>query len=105
MLKMIIVLPACAQDEPRQYKKFDISPMFEKLFKDRLQMEQQLGPLKDLIKKIAADPRKMPTDPDQLKGLKLDDDTVKALKEWVANDPKLRDALRDWWKQQPPGKQ
>src|ERR1700685_935179 len=98
-------LPARAQEEPRQYKKFDINPEFEKLFKDRLQMEQQLGPFKDLIKKIAADPSKMPMTPDQLKNLKIDDDTKKALKEWVTNDPKLRDALKDWVKKQPPGEQ
>jgi hypothetical protein len=104
-LMLSIVQPARAHEDLRQYKKFDISPDFEKLFKERLQMEQQLGPLKDFIKKIAADPSKLPTNPDQLKGLKIDDATKKALKDWVTNDPQLREALKDWLTQQPPGPQ
>lgn len=104
-LLMGIAVPARAQDEPRQYKKFEIAPEFEKLFKERLQMEQQLGPLKDLIKKLAADPSKMPLDPAMLKDIELNDDFKKALKDWAANDPQLRAALKDWIKKNPPGKQ
>jgi hypothetical protein len=100
-----IAVPMCAQEEPRQYKKFEIAPEFEKLFKERLQMEQQLGPLKDFIKKIAADPSKMPFDPATLKNFKLDDDFKKALRDWAANDPQLRNALKDWIKKNPPGQQ
>ena len=104
-LFLSIAVPARAQDEPRQYKKFEIAPEFEKLFKERLQLEQQLGPLKDLIKKLAADPSKMPLDPAMLKDIELNDDFKKALKDWAANDPQLRAALKEWIKKNPPGKQ
>lgn len=99
ILMLSIVPPTCAQDGPRQYKKFDISPEFEKRFEERLQMEKQLSRLKNLIKQIAADPSKMPINPSQ-----LDDNLKKALKDWATNDPQLRDALKDWLKQNPPGK-
>ena len=97
--------PSHAQEEPRQYKKFEIAPEFEKLFKERLQMEEQLGPLKDLIKKIAADPGKLPVDPAKLKDIKVNDDFKKALKDWATNDPQLRGALKDWIAKNPAGKQ
>jgi hypothetical protein len=104
-----IALPAHAQPEPtepRKYIEFKIDPNFEKAFRDRLKGEQQLGPLKDLVKKIAADPSKFPMNEQQLKGLKLDDPNFKqALKDWVANDDKLRQQLQDWVKQNGADKQ
>jgi hypothetical protein len=106
---MGILLPAHAQaqpDERRQYVPFPIDPNFEKMLRDRLQMEKDLGPLKDLAKLIAADPSKFPLDEMQLKDLKLNDPNFrKALKDWAASDPQLREALRDWIKQNPADKQ
>src|SRR6516165_12658606 len=83
---MGILLPAYAlaqPDERRQYVPFPIDPNFEKMLRDRLQMEKDFGPLKDLVKQIAADPSKFPLDEKQLKDLKL-------------NDPNFRKALKDW---------
>lgn len=104
-----ILLPAHSQaqpDERRQYVPFPIDPNFEKTLRDRLQMEKDLGPLKDLAKQIVADPSKFPLDEKQLKDLKLNDPNFrKALKNWAANDPQLREALRDWIKQNPADKQ
>ena len=106
---MGVALPAHAQpesNEPRKYIEFKIDPNFEKAFRDRLKGEQQLGPLKDLVKKIQADPSKFPMNEQQLKGLKLDDPNFKqALKDWVASDDKLRQQLQDWVKQNGADKQ
>ena len=106
---MGILLPAYAlaqPDERRQYVPFPIDPNFEKMLRDRLQMEKDLGPLKDLVKQIAADPSKFPLDEKQLKDLKLNDPSFrKALKDWAASDPQLREALRDWIKQNPADQQ
>jgi hypothetical protein len=102
---MGIVLPARAQDEPRPYVRFEIKPDFEKTLKDRLQSEKQLGPLKDLIKQIAADPSKFHVDPAKLTQFDLKDDKFKkALQDWVASDPQLKKALSDWVRQMPPDK-
>jgi len=106
---MGILLPAHAQgqmDQRRQYVPFPIDPNFEKMLRDRLQLEKDLGPLKDLVKQIAADPSNFPLDEKQLKDLKLNDPSFrKALKDWAASDPQLREALRDWIKQNPADKQ
>ena len=105
----LILLPAHAQaqpDEGRHYVPFPIDPNFEKMLRDRLQMEKDLAPLKDLVKQIAADPSKFPIDEKQSKDFKLSDPNFrKALKDWAASDPQLRAALRDWIKQNPPAKQ
>src|SRR5208282_1902210 len=66
-----------------RYATFAIDPDYEAQLKNRLQMEKQLGPLKDLIKQIAADPKKLPFNLDNIKDLKLD-------------DPQLKRAVRDW---------
>src|SRR5207253_1756507 len=61
-----IAVTASAHAQPKQkvreYERFDFDVNVEKLLKDRLQMEKDLGPLKDLIKKIAEDPSKFPVD-------------------------------------------
>src|ERR1022692_593993 len=64
-------------------------------------MEQQLGPLKDLIKQIAADPSKMPLDPEKFKDLMKDDNFKTALKDWARQDPQLKEALTEWLKENP----
>jgi hypothetical protein len=88
-----------------RYVPFDIAPNYESLVKDRLRVEQQLGPLKDLIKQIAADPKRFPLDLKTMKGLKLEDPELKkAVQEWVARDPGLQQALHEWSKHIPPGK-
>ncbi len=96
-----------AQDvEPRQYVPIPFDPNFQAKFKDRLKFEKQLGPFKDLIRQIVADPKKFPVDPKQLKDFKLDDPQFKnALQDWAANDPQLKQALKDWIKQNPIDKQ
>jgi hypothetical protein len=99
-LTLAVAAPACAQDEPRPYKKFDLSPDFDKLFKQRLHSEQQLGPLKDLLREIAANHDKTQLTPDRIKGLKIDDETKKAIKEWVAKDPGMQTLLEEWLRKQ-----
>ena len=105
-----ISLPTHAQpkslEQPRKYVEFKFDPNFQQGIKDRLNLERQLGPLKDLVKHIAADPSKFPLDPEQIKAMKLDTPELKnALKDWVANDPKLKQQLEDWVKQNPLNKQ
>jgi hypothetical protein len=93
------------QDGRRKYIEFKIDPNFEKMFKDRLQMEKDLAPFKDLIKKLAADPSQLPLAADELKNFKLSDPKFKkALEDWVAGNPQLRDSLRDWLEKNPPDK-
>jgi hypothetical protein len=106
-LVIFVLLPAYIHAQPqerRQYVPFTIDPDYEKILRDRLKMEKELGPLKDLIKQIAADPSKF--NEKQLKDLKLNDPSFqKALGDWAASDPQLRDALREWIRQNPPDKQ
>ncbi len=105
VVALMLTAPAPAQmlpgeAPPRRYVPFEIDKDFESALKERLKMERQLGPLKDLVKQIAADPSKFPVDPKDLKGLQLDDLKKKeALKGWLANDPELQQALKDWVKQ------
>lgn len=93
-------------DEPRSYVPIPLDPNFEAKFKDRLKFEKQLGPFKDLVRQIIADPNKFPIDPKQLKELKFDDPQFKkALHDWAANDPQLKQALQDWISKNPVGNQ
>ena len=83
--------------EPRRYVEFKIDADYEAQLKKRLEMEKQLGPLKDLVNQVLADPSKMPSDPSGLKGMNLKDEAFqKALKDWLAKDPELRKALGRW---------
>ena len=107
MLGITFALTVRAQDdEPRTYVPIPFDPNFEAKFKDRLKFEKQLGPLKDLVRQIIADPNKLHIDPKQLKDFKLDDPQFKkALQDWAANDPQLKQALQDWISKNPVGKQ
>src|SRR5438552_15838806 len=81
--------------EPQRYVKFKIDADYEAKLKERLAAEKELGPLKDLINQVLADPSKMPASAEQLKGFKLEDEKFKkALTDWVARDPELRKALQ-----------
>src|SRR5207244_3193479 len=98
--------PTLAQDAARKYVPFDIDPNYQKILQNRLAMEQQLGPFKDLIKQILADPAKMPFDAAKIKDMKLEDPKFKkALRDWLANDPQLKKLLDDWTRKIPPGNQ
>ncbi|MBI2804485.1 MAG: hypothetical protein HYX68_05810 [Planctomycetes bacterium] len=91
--------PALAQigEKPRRYVRFQIDKNYVELLKKRLGMADKLEPLKDLVKKIIADPSKMPTDAAQLKDLKFEDEDFKqALKDWLENDPVLKQSLEEW---------
>lgn len=107
MLGCIVASKALAQDdEPRRYVPIPFDPNFEAKFKDRLKFEKQLGPFKDLVRQIIADPNKFPVDPKQIKDLKFDDPQFKkALQDWAQNDPQLKQALKDWISNNPVGKQ
>jgi hypothetical protein len=97
-------LAACAQGEPHRYKQFDIDPKYQDLLKNRFEVNKQIGPLKDLVKQLMANPDKFPFDPDKLKDVKLEDDNLKKMvEEWVRNDPNVQKSLRDWLKQTPAG--
>jgi hypothetical protein len=91
-----------AQPEPnaRKYVEFPIDPNFEKGLRERLVMEKDRAHWEELIKKIVADPSKLPVTKDDLKKLKLDDpDNQKKFKDWVASDPALKKAIQDLVKQ------
>ncbi|MBI1830139.1 MAG: DUF4129 domain-containing protein [Planctomycetes bacterium] len=107
LASLVFTVPVCAQvDDPRDYARIPIDPNFKKLLENRLQMERDLGALKDLIKQIVADPSKFPIDKEQLKNLKLDDPKVQnALKDWASNDPQMKKALQEWAQKNPPGNQ
>ena len=81
----------------RRYVEFQIDADYEAKLKERLAAEKQLGPLKDLVNQVLADPSKMPSDSSQLKGMDLKDAAFqKALKDWLAKDPDLRKALQQF---------
>jgi hypothetical protein len=106
----MLAATAFAQQEPEpprgRYATFPIDPNYEAQLKNWLQMEKQLGPLKDIIKQMSADPQKLPIHLDKIKNLKLDDPQFKkALQDWTSRDPELQKALRDWIKQNPQHKQ
>ncbi|MBM3995821.1 MAG: DUF4129 domain-containing protein [Planctomycetes bacterium] len=99
---LLLAGPVLAQADGRDYARLPIDPDFKKILENRLQMERDLGPLKDLIKKIVADPSKFAVTKDQLKDLKLDDPNFqKALKAWAGNDPQIKGALKEWVKNPP----
>jgi hypothetical protein len=88
--------------QPRNYVEFAIGPDYEEILKDRLQLEKQVGPLRDLVKQILADPSKFQLDTEQFKGFKLDDPQLKkAVQEWTTRDPEVQQALREWIQQNP----
>lgn len=90
----------------KSYVKIDLDPGYAEELKRRLQMEDKLGPFKDLVKQILADPNQLGLDPGKLKDMKLEDPELKkALEEWVRSDPKLRESLRDWIRQNPQSKE
>ena len=92
--------------EKRDYVDFGIDPDFKKLLENRLKTEKDLGPLKELIKKFARDPKSFPLKEEDLKNLNLKDKQMQdALKEWAKNDPDLKKAFRDWMRDHPPGKE
>src|SRR5437764_524073 len=98
---LIVAAPALAQPETeRKYVPFVIDPKnFDTKLRD-LQLEKQLGSLKDLVKQISADPQKFKLDPQMLKDLKLDDPQMKRLiEDWAAKDPDMKRTLDDWLKQ------
>src|SRR5438105_15946786 len=72
-----------SKDPRREYVQFPIGKNAEALVKERLQMEQQLGPFKDLVRQILADPDKFGVNPAMFKDVKMD-------------DPKLKKAVQDW---------
>jgi len=93
------------KDRQEGYVHFGFDPNVEALVKDRLKLEQDLGPLKDLVKQILANPDKFPFDPAKLQNAKLDDPAMKeAVKNWLAQDPNLKEAVEKWIKEQPADK-
>ena len=49
-----------------------------------------------------AHPEKFPLDAEKFKGVKLEDENLKKMvREWMENDPKMQQSLRDWIKQNP----
>ncbi len=105
-MTLAIAGPMHAQEMPRSYVPFDIDPDYQKILRERLAMEHALGPFKDLIKQILADPTKMPLDPAKFKDVKAEDPKFKkALQDWLDHDPQLKKSLIDWVVQHPPGKQ
>ena len=97
----VAAAPALAQTaEPRRYVTFPIDKNVEAIVKERLKIENDLGPFKDLIKQIMADPKKLPFDAKQFKDMKLDDPKLKkAVEDWIKSDPELQKTLGDWVKQ------
>ncbi len=97
----VMTIPVAAQglgESRRRYVPFEIDPSSLPVLKDRLQLEQHLAPVKDLIKKIANNP-KLLGDPKQFKDLDLKDPKFqKALLDWIEGDPELKKALRERFK-------
>src|ERR1051325_9190714 len=107
--------PLCAQvvprdfdpqkDPRRDYVHFPIGKNVDALVKERLQMEQQLGPFKDLARQVLADPDKFGIDPKMFKDVKMDDPKLKkAVQAWAAHDKELQKTMRDWAKRMPDDK-
>jgi hypothetical protein len=89
-----------------RYIHFPIDPDYEAKLKQRLAMENELEPFKDLVRKMLTDPKMLILGKDQLNEMKLDDPKFKqAIKDWMDSDPKLRQSLVDWIKQNQPEKQ
>jgi hypothetical protein len=99
---MCVALSAGAQETPPRYVPFDIDPNYQKLLEARFKANQQLGPLKDLVRQIMANPGKFPVDPAKFKDMNLDDEkTKKLVQDWVARDPDAQKTLRDWLDKNP----
>jgi len=99
-LALAVLVFLCGADLARaqdRYKHWDIDPKYQDLLNERFKADQQLGPLKDLVKQLMANPEKLPFNPDQLKDMKLDDENLKKLvADWVANDKDVQKSLRGW---------
>jgi hypothetical protein len=108
---LAVAAPALAQSLPndsdrREYRAFDIDKDAADIIKKRLQIEKDLGPLKELVKQVLADPKNR--NPDlvkQLQGMKLDEKLKQAFQEMLGNDPALKNDLREWIKKTNDGKQ
>jgi hypothetical protein len=101
LLTLGLTLPGSAQ-EPHRYVPFDLDRDYVKELNKRLDRDQQLGPFKELIKQVLADPTKLPIDATKIKDMKLEDPKFKqALQDWIDSDPKLRQSLIDWIAKQP----
>jgi hypothetical protein len=89
-----------------RYIHFPIDPDYEKKLQERLAMENQLEPFKDLVRKMLADPKSLVLGKDQLKEMKLEDPNFKkAIEDWLKSDDKLRKSLLDWIDHNQPEKQ
>ncbi|HZZ79067.1 MAG TPA: DUF4129 domain-containing protein [Gemmataceae bacterium] len=102
-LVALICLPFLVHaQEGGGYKHFTIDKDYEEILAKRFEANRQLGPLKDLVKKMLANPDQLPFDPEKFKDVKLEDENLKKLvQEWVANDPSVRKSLRDWLDKNP----
>jgi hypothetical protein len=102
LLYSLISLGALAAQERRDYVRFPITKDAEALIKERLQMEKQLGPFKDLVKQILDDPNKFGIDPEMFKDVPLDDPKLKkAVQAWAQSDPTIKKAVKDWVERMP----
>lgn len=88
----------------RVYVDFGIEPDYVAKLQERLKQENDLGPLKDLVKQVLADPKLLSLDPSKLKEMKFDEkpELRKAVEDWARNDRSLQESLRNWIKNHPP---
>lgn len=89
-----------------RYIHFPIDPKYQETLKNKLEMEQELEPFKDLVRKMLADPKMLLAAKDQVKDMKLEDPKFrKAIEDWLKSDPKLRNSLLEWVQHHQPDKQ
>lgn len=89
-----------------RYVHFPIDPDYEKKLQERLAMENQLEPFKDLVRKMLLDPKSLVIGKDQIKDMKLEDANFKkAIEDWLKSDAKLRESLLKWIDDHPQDKQ
>ncbi|MSQ97106.1 MAG: hypothetical protein EXR98_21485 [Gemmataceae bacterium] len=102
-LSALMGILGTAQGQTRRYARFKIDPDYEKVLAGRL----ELASFKDLVKRVLADPSKLPVDMKQLEQFNLEKNEKfkQALKNWVEDDPQLKQALTDWAKQKAADKQ
>lgn len=88
----------------RVYVDFGIEPDYVTKLQERLKQESDLGPLKDLVKQVLADPKLLTLDPSKFKEMKFDEkpELRKAVEDWARNDRSLQESLRNWIKNHPP---
>src|SRR5262245_21404238 len=80
-----------------RYVHFPIDPKYQEILKNKLEMEHELEPFKDLVRKMLADPKMLIVSKDQIKDMKLEDPKFKkAIEDWLKSDPKLRSSLLEW---------